>query len=142
MTSYKIKIVPKNEDFLEEIFFFINEKSIEFKRQFNIDNILNKESSPIEVILKEKSPIILDNVYGSTFQSSFRKNDDIYAISHYINSLIIESDEIYADVTPSGHGLGVDSEISILRPVYYKNEKGKYVIATFDIDFNITNSAA
>jgi len=142
MTSYKIKIVPKNEDFLEEIFFFINEKSIEFKRQFNIDNILNKESSPIELILKEKSPIILDNVYGSTFQSHWRNNEDIYAISHYINSLIFESDEIYADVTPSRYGFGVDSELSILRPVYYKSEKGKYVIATFDIDFDISNNAA
>ena len=142
MTSYKIKIVPKNEDFLEEIFFFINEKSIEFKRQFNIDNILNKESSPIELILKEKSPIILDNVYGSTFQSHWRNNEDIYAISHYINSLIFESDGIYADVTPSRYGVGVDSELSILRPVYYKSEKGKYVIATFDIDFDISNNAA
>lgn len=142
MDSYKLKIVPKNDDFIEEIFFFIKRKSIGFNRQNNIDNILNKYDSPISSILQENTPILLDDVFGSTFQSSFRKNDDIYAISHDINSIIFENGDFYADVTPSKYGEIIDFQYGVLRPVYYKNEKDEFVIATFDIDFNISNNAA
>jgi hypothetical protein len=41
MELHKIKIFPKNEDFLNEIIDFFIKNSKVFKREFSIDNILN-----------------------------------------------------------------------------------------------------
>ena len=74
-----------------------------------------------------------------TKKSKFRKNEQIYEISHSIHCLYIKDDKISALVEPNKYGEIIDFKKCTLRPVYYKNNEDKYCIATFDIDFNIKN---
>jgi len=135
----KVEILPKNDNFIQEFFEFLSEKSIEFRRDFSINNILNKEISLNKIkYLEKNSPIKLDDVYGSTFQSSFRGNDNIYAISHDVISIEIIQGKFFGNIKPSTYGETSKFDVAVLRPVYYKkDDKSEYQIATFDIDFNI-----
>ena len=66
--SYKVEIIPKNESFLDDFFLFLNEKSDIFRRDISIDNILNDTASLKDLEYLEKvSPIVLKDVFGSTF---------------------------------------------------------------------------
>ncbi len=138
--KYKVEILPKNEDFIEELIVFLSEKSFQFRRDFYIDNILNKKTSLNKFdYLRKISPISLENVWGSSFQSSYRSNNDIYAISHEINSIEIIDEKIFGNLNPSDYGDVIDFDKGKLRPVYFKKDHiSNYQIATFDIDFNIT----
>lgn len=142
---YKIQIFPKNETFLNDLLIFLFEKSIEFRRNFHIDNILNSSVSLQHKydFIKSTKIIDLQNVYGSTFQSYHRTNENIYAISHTITQIVIEDDFIYGIVKPNDYGEIIDFEKGILRPVYFRPDKESvWKIATFDIDFNIIDNAA
>jgi hypothetical protein len=81
MELYKVRIFPKNEDFLSELLEYLFENSTIFKREFSIDNILNHHVSP-EEIFKKLSPIGIDEKHGSTFQS-YHRNNELSYISHY-----------------------------------------------------------
>lgn len=137
--SYKVEIIPKNESFLDDFFLFLIEKSDIFRRDISIDNILNDTASLKDLEYLEKvSPIVLKDVFGSTFQSSYRSNDNIYAISHDVVSIEFKDGKIFGNVNPSTHGEKIKFDGGCLRPVYYKkNDKSEYQIATFDMDFNI-----
>ena len=142
---YKVEIFQKNDTFLEDLLNFIFDKSPPLRRDNFIDNILNEESS-IQTnfeYIKKIGKIELENVFGSTFQSSNRSNDNIYAISHDIHFIEFDGDKIYGLVKPSSYGEVIDFSKGILRPVYYRPNKDlRPRIATFDIDFIITNNAA
>ena len=59
MELHKVKIFPKNEDFLNEIIDFLIENSKVFKREFSINNILNEDHA-LPNLVKKLSPIPLD----------------------------------------------------------------------------------
>jgi len=136
----KVILFEKDENFIDDLFEFLSNKSYEFKRQLKIDQIFNNLHSFEDKLsyLKKNSPINTQSVYGSTFQSKYRNNEQIYAISHNVHSIDIKDGEISALVEPNTYGEIIDFEKCGLRPVYYKNNENKYCIATFDVDFNIT----
>ena len=92
----------------------------------------------------KSSPIDLEEVFGSTFQSHYRSGEQIYAISHNIISIEVSKGKYFANIEPSDYGEIIDFELGFLRPVYYKSKEeiNDYLLATFDIDFHIINSAA
>jgi hypothetical protein len=137
--EYKVEILTKKKDFVDDYIVFLSEKSVQFGRNFSIDNILNETVSLNKIhYLEKNSPIIVDNVFGSTFQSSYRNNDDIYAISHEVYSLEVINGKFYATIKPSNYVDIIDFDKGKLRPIYYKKDnKSEYQIATFDIDMNI-----
>jgi len=134
---YKVEIIEKKKSLLDEIFDFLLEKSFEFRRNYKIDISLNKKINKVEY-LKKSSPINVESVYGSTYQSKYRSNDQIYSISHSIHTIEIIGDKIIATIIPNEYGEVIDFEKGYLKPVYYKDEKNKYCLVTFDIDFNIS----
>ncbi len=137
MSLTKVKIISEKQGFFEDLLVFLNQKSNFFKREFNITNILNEEVSPLEFI-KKNSPICVDDVFGSTYQSSFRKNEQIYQVSHDIVSIGFDDSGFFAYVSSSEYGDKINFCDGILRPVYYKKDNKNYLIATFDVDFNIS----
>ena len=144
MVLHKIKIFPKNEDFLNEMFDFLIERSPTIKREFSINNILNQETSPLNFgdFLRENSVFEMDNVYGSSFQGTYwRDNSQIYAISHTINSIMFEEDIFYGIVELSKN-IKYEPNL-ILRPIYYKpKDSDKFKLGTFDIDYDIIENRA
>jgi len=141
MELHKIKIFPKNEDFLNDIIYFLIEKSPTIRREFSINNILNEESSQFN-FLNENSSFELDNVYGSTFQGTYwRDSSQIYAITHTINSILFEGDIFYGIVELSKN-IKYETNL-ILRPIYYKPKNSdKFKLGTFDIDYDIIDNRA
>ena len=138
MELHKVKIFPKNEDFLNEMIDFFIENSKVFKREFSIDNILNEEHS-LPNLIEKLSPIPIDEKYGSTFQSHYRDNEPSY-ISHTIHSISIDDDIYYANIELWRLAY---NDLMILRPVYRKpKESSEYKIGTFDLDYDISNNAA
>jgi len=137
MELHKVKIFPKNEDFLNEMIDFFIENSKVFKREFSIDNILNENHS-LPNLVEKISPIPVESSYGSTFQSYYRDNAPSY-ISHTIHSISIEGNNYYANIElwRLAH-----NDLMILRPVYYKNNEDRYCIGTFDLDYDITHNRA
>jgi hypothetical protein len=131
MELYKVIIFPKNEDFLSELLEYLFENSPIFKREFSIDNILNDNVSP-EEILKKLSPISIVEKHGSTFQSYYRNPEPFFA-SHTVHSISIEENKYYANIELGNIEY---NELMILRPVY-KKALTKYKIGTFDIDYDI-----
>ena len=89
----KVEIIQDENIFEKDFFDFIIKKSPTFKRDFSIDNILisDKPNPNYLDYLKVYNPIKLENVFGSTYQSSFRSNDNIYAISHTIDSIFFKN---------------------------------------------------
>lgn len=141
MDSYRVKIFPKNEHFSKDLLVFLFEKSLTIKRDFSIDHILKNESSlpSIDTLFEKNNTIDLNEVYGSTFQSYWRNNRDIYAISHTVDQIIKDREDYFAKITPSGYGEIIDFNKGILKPIYYRSkDTDEYRIVTFDIDFNIT----
>jgi hypothetical protein len=140
----KVQIFPKNDSFLNELVAFLLKKSPQFKRNFFIDNIL-KEKAPLSLkkYLIKSSPIGVEEVWGSTFQSHYRSDEQIYAISHNIISIEVSEEKYFANIVPSDYAEVIDFELGFLRPIYYKpkEENNDYLLATFDIDFHIINSA-
>jgi hypothetical protein len=142
---YKVEIFPKKETFFDDLLIFLSEKSSQFRRDFSIHNILNDSLSldKKREYFTINNKIKLEKVYGSTFQSYLRGNDNIYAISHTITFLEFDTDKIYGILEPSDYGDVIDFSKGILQPVYYRPDKNSnWKIATFDIDFNISNIAA
>jgi hypothetical protein len=141
---HKVEIFPKNDGFLGDLLTYLKNKSSQFNRDFSIDNILNdNDSLQLKEYFIKKSPIYLNDVYGSTFQSSYRGNDQIYSISHIIKSIEVTEDKYFGNIDPWDHGEIIDFEQGFLKPVYFKkDDKIEYQIATFDIDFYIINTAA
>ena len=139
MSLVKVKIFRKNDDFDKELLDFLLRKSSTLKRELSIDNILNKHDSPnnLDHLFSLINPIEVQEVHGSTFQSYWRDNDDLFHTSHHVKSIYKDNDDFYGLVEPSPHGEIIDFEKGILKPIYYK-PKDKYVLITFDIDFNIT----
>ena len=138
MELYKVRIFPKNEDFLSELLEYLFENSSIFKREFSIDNILN-ESHSVPHLIEKLSPIPIDEKYGSTFQSHHRNNEPSY-VSHTIHSISIEGDNYYANIELWRIEY---NELMILRPVYKKSkETNTYKIGTFDIDYDIIENRA
>jgi len=137
----KIKISTQGDKFWEDLFDFLINKSYSFKRQIKLDQLLesNKNIKNIKKYLRSVSPIELESVYGSTYQSKFRSNEQIYAISHSIHLLEINNNGVIAHIKPNEYGEIIDFESGHLKPVYFKNIDDEYCIATFDIDFNITS---
>jgi hypothetical protein len=141
MELYKVKIFPKTKDFDTELLNFLLENSPILNREFSIDNILNTSSSPLKLndLFEESNPILINEVVGSTFQSNWRSNKEIYAISHTVKSIFKEKEQYYGFIEASPYGEIIDLDKAILRPIYYKKDKDEeYQIVTFDIDFNIT----
>lgn len=141
--SIRIKILNKDENFIDNLFDFLSNNSYEFKRQLKLDKIfesknkLNDPNNKVEY-LKSQSPINLESVYGSTYQSKYRSNEQIYAISHSIYSIEIDNDTIFAIVKPNEFGEVIDFEKAHLKPVYHKKTVDeKYSLVTFDVDFDI-----
>lgn len=141
---YKVEIFQKNDTFFQDLVDFIFEKSPTLRRDNFIGNILNESTSIYNDInyLKNLGFVDLENVYGSTYQSSFRSNDNIYAISHIIERIEFLNDDVYGIVKPSEYGDVIDFDKGILRPVYYSDKDFKMKIATFDIDFNKIQNVA
>jgi hypothetical protein len=142
---FKVEIFQKNETFIDDLLNFIFDKSPLLKRDNYIDNILNDEVSVTKNIdyIKKIGKIEVNDVFGSTFQSYHRSNENIYAISHNIHFIEFNGDKIYGLVEPSIRGDVIDFTKGILQPVYYRPDvNSRPRIATFDIDFNITNNAA
>ena len=138
MELHKVKIFPKNEDFLNEMIDFFIENSKVFKREFSIDNILNEEHS-LPNLIEKLSPIPIDEKYGSTFQSHYRNNQPSY-ISHTIHSISIDEDKYYANIELWRLAY---NDLMILRPVYHKPKgSGEYKIGTFDLDYDIIENRA
>jgi len=138
MELHKIKIFPKNEDFLNELIEYLFENSKVFKREFSIDNILN-ESHSLPNLVKKLSPIPLDEKYGSTFQSHYRDDAPSY-ISHTIHSISIDEDKYYANIELWRLSY---NDLMILRPVYHKPKgSNEYKIGTFDLDYHIIENRA
>ena len=138
MELHKVKIFPKNEDFLNEMIDFFIENSKVFKREFSIDNILNEEHS-LPNLIQKLSPIPIDKKYGSTFQSHYRDNEPSY-ISHTIHSISIDEDIYYANIELWRLAY---NDLMILRPVYRKpKESSEYKIGTFDLDYDIIENRA
>jgi hypothetical protein len=138
MELHKIKIFPKNEDFLNEIIDYFIENSKVFKREFSIDNILN-ESHHLPHLIEKLSPVPIDEKYGSTFQSHYRNNEPSY-ISHTIHSISIDEDKYYANIELWKLAY---NDLMILRPVYHKPKgSSEYKIGTFDLDYDITKDIA
>jgi hypothetical protein len=137
-----VKILPKTKEFDKELLDFILEKSLHLKRDIYIQNILNTEENTISIseIFQSNTEIELDEVYGSTFQSYWRNNKEIYAISHMVKKISKIDETYYGVLEETPHGSLIDFEKGVLRPVYYrpKEDSHEYKIATFDIDFNIT----
>jgi hypothetical protein len=137
-----VKILPKTKEFDKELIDFLFEKSTYLKRDIYIQNILNTESSTISIseIFESNAEIELNEVYGSTFQSHWRNNKEIYAISHLVKKIFKINETFYGILEETPYGTIVDFEKGVLRPVYYrpKEDSNEYKIATFDIDFNIT----
>ncbi len=127
-----------SQEFIDDLFEFLYDKSYEFKRQSKIDQIFNNLDGLADKLsyLEKNSPINTQSVYGSTFQSKYRNNEQIYAITHNINCVYIKDGKISASVEPNTYGKIIDFEKCVLKPVYYKKNQEKYCIATFDIDFN------
>lgn len=141
----KVQIFPKNDSFLNELVAFLLKKSPQFKRNFFIDNILKEKGpSSLEKYLIKSSPIVVEEVWGSTFQSHYRSDEQIYAISHNIISIEVSKEKYFANIVPSDYAEVIDFELGFLRPIYYKPKKeiNDYLLATFDIDFHIINSVA
>jgi len=141
----KVQIFPKNDSFLNDLVAFLLKKSPQFKRNFFIDNILKKKGpSSLEKYLIKSSPIAVEEVWGSTFQSHYRSDEQIYLISHNIISIEVFKEKYFANIVPSDYAEVIDFELGFLRPIYYKpkEEINDYLLATFDIDFHIINSAA
>ena len=141
MQECVVKIFSKKEDFLDDLVNFFFRKSLNFKRNYHINNILNNSISLTDEI-KNLSPIKLDEVFGSTFQSTYRKNEQIYATTHTISEIDIRDDGFFAKIKPSDYGEIIDFQKGVLRPVYFRYENEPYKIATFDIDFNITQDVS
>ena len=139
MSICKVKIFKKNDDFEEQLLNFLLKKSSTLKRELFIDNILNSEIPPnnLNELFSISNPIDLQDVYGSTFQSYWRTNEDIFHVSHNVVGILKENDELYGLIEPSEYGEIIDFDKGILKPIYYKPED-KYVLITFDVDFNIT----
>lgn len=137
----KVQIFENYEDLYSDLIEFFSRKSVFFKRESIINNLLNEYKSD-KTIFKSNQPIPVEEVYGSTYQSSYRKDEDIYAISHTIHSIGIDKDGLFAILEPSKYGTPLDFSKGLLRPVWYKNEKDEFKLATFDIDFNIISNAA
>lgn len=137
----KVEIIEKNKEFLEDLVDFLHERSYQFKRQSRIDEIFLEKKSKKNILnyLIDQSPIELESVYGSTYQSRIRSNDQIYQISHQITSIEVTKDSFFANVDPTDSGEILEFEKGRLRPVFYKKktEDSKLFLATFDIDFNI-----
>jgi|688.fasta_scaffold522446_2 hypothetical protein len=139
----KIEIIQKKEGFIRDLTKFILEKSSEVKRDFMIEKVIDDTSTPLNILdyLNKYKKVSLQNVFGSTFQSHYRTNDNIYAISHYIHHIEFEGGKFYGHLEPSGYGDVIDFNKGVLLPVYYKSdENSEYKIATFDIDFNIRDN--
>jgi hypothetical protein len=141
--SIRIKILNKDKNFIDNLFDFLSNNSYEFKRQLKLDNIfesvnkLNDSNDKIGYI-KSQSPINIESVYGSTYQSKYRSNEQIYAISHSIHSIEIDNDQIFANINPNEFGEVIDFNKGHLKPVYHKKTVDeKYSLVTFDIDFDI-----
>jgi len=138
MELHKIKIFPKNEDFLNEMIDFFIKNSKVFRREFSIDNILNEEHS-LPNLIEKSSPIPIDEKYGSTFQSHYRDNEPSY-ISHTIHSISIDKDKYYANIELWRLAY---NDLMILRPVYHKPKgSSEYKIGTFDLDYDIIENRA
>jgi hypothetical protein len=141
--SIRIKILNKHKNFFDNLFGFLSNNSYEFKRQLKLDNIFEsvnklKNSNDKIQYIKSQSPINIESVYGSTYQSKYRSNEQIYAISHSIHSIEIDNDEIFAIIKPNEYGEVIDFEKAHLKPVYHKKTVDeKYSLVTFDIDFDI-----
>lgn len=144
MDTYKVKIFPKNDDFLNEMIIFLFEKSPTMKRDFYIDNILNQETFQLDYknFFIQNSSFELDKLYGSTFQGTYwRDNSQIYAISHTINSIVFEED-IFHGIVELSKNIKYEPNL-ILRPIYYKpKESNKFKLGTFDIDYDIIENIA
>ena len=141
MELYKVKIFPKTKDFDKELLIFLLKNSPTLNREFSIDNILNSNSPPLKLndLFRNSKPISINEVFGSTFQSYWRNNEDVYAISHTVKLILKDQEQYYGFIEPSPYGEIIDFNKGILRPIYYKKEKDEeYQIVTFDIDFNIT----
>lgn len=138
--EHKIRIFENNKDLFEEIRQFVLLKSPIYKRDILISDLLNQKEVDRHY-LETQSPVPIEDSYGSTYQSSFRSNDSIYAISHYIVSIGLDDCGFYAFITPSLYGDVIDFNKGVLRPVWYKNENNEIKLATFDIDFNISPDA-
>lgn len=142
---YKIEILQKNKSFLKDLSVFLIEKSLFLKRDLHINNILTESSSLNQNIeyMKSLKKIPIENVYGSTYQSQIRSNDNIYAISHYINFIIFEEEKVFALIDPAPYGEPIDFDKGVLVPVYWRPLKEiSLKIATFDISFDIINSTS
>ena len=138
MELHKVKIFPKNKDFLNEMIDFLVENSKVFKREFSINNILN-EDHPLPNLAKKLSTIPLDEKYGSTFQSHYRNNEPSY-ISLTIHSISIDENNYYANIELWRLAY---NDLMILRPVYHKPKgSSEYKIGTFDLDYDIIENRA
>jgi hypothetical protein len=134
LKEYKVNIVPKNDCFHDDMITFLKRKSVFFKRESALAEIFENKKDVLQ--LQKVSPIFLDGVHGCTYQSDFRDNKDIFAISHEIISIGFDTDGFYGIISETNYGDLIDFDRVVLRPVYYKNKEGEYLIATFDIDFN------
>lgn len=134
LKEYNVRIVSKSDCFHDDMILFLERKSTFFKRESALVEILENKKDAIQ--LQKVSPISLEGVHGCTYQSDFRDNKDIFAISHEIISIGYDSDGFYGVISETNYGDLIDFDRVVLRPVYYKNKEGEYLIATFDIDFN------
>ena len=137
---YKVRIIPKKGGFHDDIIEFLKRKSTYFKRETSLLEILENKNDIIN--LQKISPIPLEEVHGCPYQSDYRDNKDIFAISHQIVSVGFDIDGFYAFLSETNYGELIDFDRVVLRPVYYKTKDGEYSIATFDIDFNIMKDVA
>ena len=137
----KIKIIEvdfNSESNLEnDIFEYLLQNSMEFRRESTINSILDKNYS-----IEEKNYLIYNtqfSIHGTTFQGSgFRNILSLKDASHVVIKFIREDNQLYGMInfldTPIGRGLKFASDIEYtLVPIYTSDKK----LCFFDIDPNI-----
>lgn len=134
METLKLEIVQSSPTIVDEIHDFMKRnQDPTIRREVIIDSIVEGRD-PVPIPLRS-------DIFGSTYQSSWRSVTDLKSVSHTILEIEMSRGNIYGMVrilrTPMGNPLLIDGIPMILRPIYYDLNR----ILTFDIDFKTKESA-
>jgi len=134
MKPLKLEIVHSSPNIVVEILDFLKRnQDPTVRRDILIDSIVEGRD-PVPIPLRS-------DIFGSTYQSSWRNVTDLKSVCHTILEIEMSDGNIYGMVrilpTPMGKPLLVDGIPMILRPVYYDLNR----ILTFDIDFKKKEAA-
>ena len=135
MYIFDVPIVHKSKDFKRLIESFLQKNAINSIRDIKIDKIFDDLSPNIYVLDKQ--------IFGATYQSDWRPSTDFKSVSHVVDSIRIDGDNMYGTIsildTPMGKEITQATGkylVIILRPVFSIDD----IIDSFDIDFQQPNT--